>query len=219
MNVKSLTPLAMLFIMAIAGCASPVKQQLKDFSTLKAEAPKAILVLPAINNTTAVNAPEYFLSTSTVPFANRGYYVFPAYMVRKTLEDNGLGDAGLVHQADARKMGNLFGCDATMYITIQRWDTQYLLLSAATTVQFDYKLKSCKTNELLWENSQSLTYTPQKSNSGNPMADLVASAITAAVQKAAPNYIPLAQQANYSAANIGDSALPSGPYGLTPPKN
>lgn len=189
-----------------------------DFSKLHSEAPKSILVLPALNNTTSVNAPEYFISTTSSPFANRGYYVYPAYMVRKTLEDNGLADAGIVHAADASRLGALFGCDAAMYITIKRWDTIYIVVSASTTVEFDYKLKSCKTNEVLWENSASMTYSPSNTNSGNALADLAAAAIMAAVQKAAPNYIPLAQQANFQAANFGPKAFPSGPYGLEAPK-
>ena len=36
-----------------------------------------------------------------------------------------------------------------------------------------------------------MVYSPQSSSSGNPIADLIAQAIMAAVEKGAPNYMPL----------------------------
>jgi hypothetical protein len=199
----------------VSACATPPAAV--SFDRLQAEKPASILVLPALNNTVAVNAPEYFLSTVSRPFGNRGYYIFPANMIRKTLEDGGLADAGLVHQADPRRLKALFGCDAALYIEINRWDSQYIVLSTTTTVEFKYVLKSCSSGEELWSGTQMLQYSPQQSNSGNPLADLVAAALVAALQKAAPNYIPLAQQANLLVSSFGPTALPAGPLGLTPP--
>jgi hypothetical protein len=200
--------------LTLSGCASVPVEPTPAFESLRAELPRSVLVLPPLNNTLAVNAPEYFLSTLSPPFANRGYYTFPANMVRKTLEENGLSDAGLVHNAEPKRLGTLFGCDSALYVTINRWDTQYILISSSTTVSFDYELKSCKTNESLWKATQTLVYSPSQSNSGNPMADLIAQAVLAAIQKAAPNYIPLAQQANFSVSALGVNALLPGPYGL-----
>jgi hypothetical protein len=203
-----------LSALSLSGCASVPVEPAAQFEVLKAEQTKSILVLPPLNNTLTVNAPEYFLSTLSPPFANRGYYTFPANMVRKTLEENGLSDAGLVHAAETTRLQRLFGCDGALYVSINRWDTRYVLVKSYTTVSFDYELKSCKTNASLWKATQTLEYSPSQNSSGNAMADLIASAVVAALQKAAPNYIPLAQQANLSVTNIGPNALPEGPYGL-----
>ena len=183
-----------------------------DYTTFKAEGPRSIVVVPALNNTSNVTAPDWFLSTISQPFADRGYYVFPANMVRGLLNDSGLSDAGLIHRADARRLQPLFGCDAVLFIDINKWDSKYLVLSTTTEVEFSYELRSCKTNAVLWKNTQSIQYTPQGSSSGNPLATLIADAIVAAIEKGHPNYMPLARQANLAAAATPGFGLPSGPY-------
>jgi len=188
----------------------------KDFSALTAEKPRSILVVPALNNTVDVRAPDFFVSTISRPFAERGYYVFPANMVKRVLEADGLSDAGLVHSVDSRKVGAAFGCDTVLYVTIQRWDSKYVVLATQTTVKFDYVLKSCKTNAVLWNNSQELVYSPQaNNNSGNPLAALIAQAIISAMEKGAPNFMPLTTQANALAAGDPVNGLPPGPYFAT----
>jgi hypothetical protein len=194
----------------VSGCVTAPPPA--DYSNFRAESPHSILVVPALNNTASVTAPDWFLSTISAPFANRGYYVFPANMVRGVLNDSGLSDAGLVHAADARRLQSLFGCDAVLFINIKKWDAKYVVLSTTTEVQFDYELRSCKTNQSLWKNSQAITYTPQGASGGNPIADLIADAIVAAIEKGKPNYMPLARQANLAAAAAPGHGLPAGPY-------
>jgi hypothetical protein len=196
---------------ALAGCATgPVA---KNYTEFRAESPRSILVVPALNNTLNVPAPDYFLSTISRPFAERGYYVFPAYMVKRVMEDDGLGDAGLIHAAQASRLGRLFGCDAALFVTIQQWDSKYVIITTQTTVRFEYALKSCKTGSTIWEDTQTMVYSPSSSNSsGNLIADLIAQAILAAVEKGAPNYMPLTIQANALAAGVPGRGLPAGPY-------
>lgn len=211
MSSKHLIWAALCSVSLLAGgCVSPPVAY--DYSAMNAEAPRSILVVPALNNTATVTAPDWFLSTISEPFSNRGYYVFPANMVRGVLNDSGLSDAGLVHSTDARRLQALFGCDTVLFININKWDAKYVVLSTTTEVQFDYELRSCKTNATLWKNSQSITYTPQGSSSGNPIATLVADAIIAAIQKGHPNYMPLARQANLAAAATPGLGLPPGPF-------
>jgi hypothetical protein len=195
---------------ALAGCATAPTS--KDYTVFRSEAPRSILVVPVLNNSLNVPAPDFFLSTISRPFAERGYYVFPAYMVKRVMEDDGLADPGLIHNAPAARLGRLFGCDAALLVTIQRWDSKYMLITTQTTVQFDYALKSCKTGSTLWQDSQTMVYSPQSSSSGNPIADLIAQAIMAAVEKGAPNYMPLTMQANALAAGVPGRGLPAGPY-------
>lgn len=201
---------AVLGTLLLAACVTAPTP--KNYSTFYSESPRSILVVPALNNTVSVTAADFFVSTVSRPFAERGYYVYPAYMVKRVLEDQGLSDAGLVHSADASRLGSLFGCDAALFVEIQRWESQYLVISTSTNVQFDYVLKSCKTGEELWRDRQSLAYSPQASNSGNPLADLLVQAIISAIEKGSPNYIPLTQQANLLASSTPGQGLPAGPY-------
>jgi hypothetical protein len=196
--------------LALAGCATaPVS---KNYASFRAEQPRSILIVPVLNNTLNVSAPDFFLSTISRPFAERGYYVFPAHMVSRLMQDDGLGDPGLVHAAASTRLMPIFGCDAVLYVAIQQWDSKYMLLVTQTTVRFDYALKSCKTGTSLWEDTQTMTYSPQNSSSGNPIADLIAAAVMAAIEKGAPNYMPLTIQANTLAAGVPGRGLPAGPY-------
>lgn len=87
-----------------------------------------------------------------------------------------------------------------------------MVLATSINVAFNYDIKSCKTGETLWTDTQQLSYSPQASHSGNPLADLIAQAVRAAIEKGAPNYIPLAQLANAVAAGTLGKGVPACPY-------
>jgi len=192
----------------LAGCvATPPRYNYTNFRT---ESPRSILVVPVTNKSVDVNAPDYFLATIATPLAERGYYVFPINMVKSVLSDDGLSDANLVHAGDPRRLGGLFGADAIMYISIERWDAKYVVLSTSVTVELTYSLKSAHTGQELWSNHQRMVYQPQANGGG--IGGLIANAIVAAMAKAAPNYMPLAHQANNGAINVQGTGLPAGPY-------
>lgn len=210
MNKKILFSLSLCLLLIIS-CAT-VPPQTKDYSKFRDEDPKSILIVPVVNRSADVDAPDYFLSTATLPIAERGYYVFPVNLVKRLLEDDGLSDANIVHSADPTRLRELFGADAILYISIERWDARYAVLSTTVTVEFKYILKSGKTGEVLWENSEMMVYTPETQSSGNVLGDLIVMAVAAAVTKAAPNYIPLAKQANELGVTKPHHGLPAGPY-------
>jgi hypothetical protein len=194
----------------LSACASqpPAKS---DYSALRSQQPRSILVVPAVNRSVDVTAADYLLTTVTRPLAERGYYVFPVHMTRQLLEDDGLGDADLVHDSDPARLGKMFGADAILYIGIERWDARYLVLQTTVTVDLRYTLKSASTGQVLWENRQSVVHQPD--NRGNQgLAGLLVQAVVAAVQKAAPNYMPLARRANQQAVYTAGRGLPAGPY-------
>lgn len=198
-----------LGIAILTGCATPPSR--KDYTALRSENPRSILVVPAVNKSVEVDAPDYLLSTISKPLAERGYYVFPVHLVKRLMEDDGLNDADMVHAGKPPRLGKMFGADAIMYISIERWDAQYIVLTTTVTVELKYVLKSAATGNTMWENNQKLVYQPQN-NSGGGIAGLIAQAIVAAMTKAAPNYVPLAQQANLQAIYVVGQGLPAGPY-------
>jgi hypothetical protein len=209
--MKRTIVLLLVSISLLAGC---VHAPPKDLSKFKAANPASILVVPVVNESVEVTAPDYFLSTVTLPLAERGYYVFPVNLVKRMLEDDGLSDANLVHAASAGKVCNLFGADSILYVTIKEWNAQYLVLTTTVNVKLNYAIKDCKTGETIWSHNQRMAYTPQSTNTGNPLGNLIAMAVTAAVAKAAPNYVPLARQANTRAFYPEGVGIPLGPYAL-----
>lgn len=191
------------------GCATAPSSQ--DYAKLTAAQPRSILIVPVVNKSVDVDAPAYFLSTIPVPVAERGYYVFPVNMVKRVLEDDGLSDASLVHAADPVRLCSLFGADSVLYVTIERWDAQYLVLSTTVTVEFDYAWKDGKTGDTFWTAHRVITYTPQSSG-GSGLGGLIAAAVNAAIAKAAPSYMPLARQANQEVMEYPGPGFPAGPY-------
>jgi hypothetical protein len=200
--------LCLLF--GLGACAKQVPP--KDYTAYRAANPRSILVVPVTNKSTQVDAPDNFLVTLPIPLASMGYYVFPVHMVKRVMEDEGLADADLVHNADARKISELFGADAVLLAEIKKWDSQYIILSTTTTVSVHYTLKSGRTGQTIWEQEVTTQYSPQNTNTGNPIANLVAAAITAAIERADPHYLPLAHQANLIAVATKDQGLLLGPY-------
>jgi hypothetical protein len=164
-----------------------------------------------MNRSVDVTAPDYFLSAVPVPLAERGYYVFPVNLVKRLLEDDGLADPGMVHAADPAKLASMFDADAVLYITIERWQAQYMLIDTSVTVAASYVLKDGHTGETLWSGSAAEVYK-SSSQAGNDAASLIVAIIAAAVTKAAPNYMPLARQANMHVLAFPGPGFPSGPY-------
>jgi hypothetical protein len=203
----SRTALALSMLALVGACAAKPN---KDYGAFRAADPHSILVVPAINRSVYVNAPDYYLSTITRPIAERGYYVFPVNLVKRVLEDDGLADSNLVHEGDPTRLAGMFGADSILYVTIERWDSQYLLLSTTTTVELSYSLKDGKSGAELWSSKQTVVYQPSSGGSG--IAGLVAQAIVSALEKADPNYMPLAKQANALAVVTPHQGLPAGPY-------
>lgn len=197
----------LILLSFIAGCTTP-----KDYTKFNSANLRSILIVPVVNRSVEVTASDYFLSTITIPVAERGYYIFPINLVKRVLEDNGLNDANLVHNASTAKLCELFGSDSVLYITIEKWDAKYLILTTQVTVELIYAIKDGKTGDTLWEDKQTMVYSPQSNSTGNPLADLIVMVVNAAVTKAAPNYIPLAQQANGNAFRYPGPGIPAGPY-------
>jgi hypothetical protein len=168
--------------------------------------------VPVQNNVIDVLAPTSVLATLPFSLAEKGYYTFPVNTVKTLLEAEGYYEAAEVHNAPPEQLAALFGADSILYVTIHEWDAKYMLLSTTTEVDFEYRLVSAD-GALLWEARKQMAYSPQQQNSsGNPLADLIVMAIAAAVERAAPNYLPLTRAANAQAFNGLGTALPPGPY-------
>lgn len=198
----------------LMGCVTPVK---KDMSSFTAAAPRSILVVPVINKSLDVDAPNYVLATLPTPIAEKGYYVFPVNTTKYVLEQEGFYEGEKIHQQPTENLAKLFGADAVLYVIINRWDAQYALITTTVTVNFDYRLVS-KDGTEIWKESKQMQYSPQNNNSGSAMALLITAVINAAVARAAPNYMPLTQQANQQVFVLGPNALPDGPYRTTSTK-
>jgi hypothetical protein len=204
---KTLPILTLLTL--LGACATPVH---KDYSTFRAANPRSILVVPPVNRTVDVDAPSYFLSTLPIPLAERGYYTFPVHMVKRVMEDDGLSDADMVHNAPTERLAKLFGADAVLYISIERWDARYAVLASTVTVDAIFTLKSGHDGSILWEEKRRKVYQSQSGGGGSLIGTLIVAAVSAAVKAADPDYMPLARQASHEAVSLPGTGLPAGPH-------
>jgi len=194
----------------VSGCATQFPSP-PDLSAFHKASPHSILVVPPVNHSLDVDAPAYMLTTLTVPLAEKGYYVFPVNTTKVILEREGFYEGEQIRQQPPADLARLFGADAVLYVTINRWDAQYVVLSTMLTVDIDYRIVSRDGTEL-WKAHRQMSYEPRSSDTGNPLGNLIASAINAALTRAKPNYMPLARQANQEAFVTGLGAIPDGPY-------
>lgn len=207
--MKWLLPLLTVFL---TGCVATAPK--KDLSSFQAAAPRSILVVPTVNKSLDVDAPNYLLSTLPVPLAEKGFYVFPVHTIKTVLEQEGFYEGDQIHAQPPEALAGMFGADSILYVRINRWDARYAFITTTVTVDFDYRIVY-KDGAELWQANQKMVYQPQNNNNaGSPMAALVAAAINAAVTRAAPNFMPLAKQANNEVFITGPNAIPNGPYRL-----
>lgn len=205
--MKSLYMLAAVLV--LAGCVTPPERP--DFTAFEAAMPRSILVVPSVNNTLDVDAPDYLLTTLPRPLAEKGYYVFPVNTTRFVLQQEGFYEGEQIHQQPPELLAQLFHADAVLFVTINRWDAQYAVLSTTVTVEFDYRMVARDGTEI-WTATQRMVYTPENTNTGNLLGNVIAAAVNAALTRAAPNYLPLTRQANQQVFVDGHTAIPDGPY-------
>lgn len=184
-----------------AGCA---ERKTVDYSAYKQSRPKSILVLPPLNQSPDVKATYSMLSQVTYPLAEAGYYVMPVALVAETFNQNGMSQPDDIHQLQPRKLHEIFGADAALYVTVSDYGTRYMVLSSATIVTASAKLVDLKTGSTLWTGSATASSEENRQNQGGLIGMLVTAAINQIISS-------VQDDAGYPIAGITSARLLS-PY-------
>ncbi|MCU5772059.1 DUF799 domain-containing protein [Erwiniaceae bacterium BAC15a-03b] len=177
---KIFTLVAVLAAITLTGCA---KKTPYDYSAFRASKPASILVLPAENHSTDINAAHSFASLVTQPLAESGYYVFPVAVVEETFQQNGLTNATDIRSVSAEKLRSIFNADAALYIDITDYGTKYIVIDSVTRVSATARLVDLRSGKQIW--SGLATATNNEQNNGNQ--GLVGMLVSAAVKQIANN--------------------------------
>lgn len=177
---KILAITALLAVVALTGCA---KKKPYDYSAFRESKPASILVLPAENHTTDINAAHSLTSLVTRPLAESGYYVFPVAVVEETFKQNGLSNATDIRSVSTQKLRSIFNADAALYIDITDYGTKYILIDSVTRVSATAKLVDLRTGKQIWSGLA----TAANNEQNNSNQGLVGMLITAAVKQIANN--------------------------------
>jgi hypothetical protein len=208
--MKLRLPLSCLFLLVVSMMLTGCVTKPYDYTNFRAHPPRSILVLPPLNESTAVEGTYSYLSTATYPLAEMGYYVFPVAVVDHFLKENGMPTAGEMHQIPLDKVRDIIGADAVLYITLKQYGTKYVVISSVTTVALHGKLVDTRTGLVLWEGDG--LGQDNSGGSGNPIADLIAAAVTQVVNSSVDHGHTVCRIANANLFLLKDHGLLYGPY-------
>ena len=196
---------AALFIV-LAGCATKAPF---DYTAYKQSRPRSLLVLPPLNNSPEVQASSSVLAQATFPLAEGGYYVLPVTLVAETFKENGMPLPPDMHATPIDKLREIFGADAVLYITIDRYGTAYRVVQSATVVSAQARLVDLKTGQQLWAGSATAS-SDEGQNQGS--GGLVGLLVTALVKQV----LASALDQNHKVAGLATARLlsPGTPNGL-----
>ena len=208
MNKLSINVRSILLILGVSlGLASCAEMETKSqaYPLMYTDAqPKTLLVVPAINKSTAADATDLINATLTMPCADAAYDVLPRAIASEVFALEGITDGSQIASLPMSVFANNFGADSVLFVTINKWDTNYVVIASNVTVGMSYVLMSTSTNEVLWSYDAELVINPNQNSSGSILADLIMTALTTAAQ----DYIPIARQVNANAV----VTLPFGRY-------
>lgn len=164
-------------LMALTGCATRQAPQ-HDYSALRHSNPRSILVVMPANHSPDVKADAGVLAQMTVPLAEQGYYVFPVALVDEMFKQNGLTSGEEIRSAPLKKVREIFGADAVLYLDVNDYGSSYQVIGSATKVSLDAKLIDARTGQQLWEGNAS-----SSASSGGGGGSLVGMLISAAASQ------------------------------------
>lgn len=216
-GISALLTLALTLI--VTGCTTN-KTPPADYSAFRESKPRSILVLPPKNESPEVNASHGFLSTVTLPLAESGYYVFPVAVVEETFKQNGATNPQDISAIPLKKLHDIFGADAVMYITLTQYGTSYQVISSDTRVSAAARLVDLRTGKELWTGIATASSNESQSNNGGSLLGmLITAAVTQIAHSATDKSWDVAQVASARLFSAGPGGLLYGPrspkYGQT----
>lgn len=194
-----------LTIFVFTGCTTttPVLKTVA-YKEMYDEKPLSILLMPPINNTTAVDAKEYFHSTLNMPLANAGFYVIPPLLSMEILKKESAYDSELFLKSPLTKFGEIFGADMVLFTIINKWNKSY----GTVSVGVEYIIKSTKTNEILYQRKGTVNYDTSVYGSGGGLVGALVNMTATAISTATTKYVDVARACNSYTLND----LPQGKY-------
>jgi hypothetical protein len=169
-------------LVLMTGCATKTPF---DYTAYKESRPRSILVLPPVNNTPEVQASYSVLSHATRPLAEAGYYVIPVTLMAEAFKENGMTQPTDMHATSVDKLRQIFGADAALYVTINKYGTVYQVINSATVVSAQAKLVDLKTGKLLWTGSASASSEEGQNQQQGGLVGLLITAIVKQVMATA----------------------------------
>jgi hypothetical protein len=196
--LRGLRLAAALAAAAVLGaCAAPAPY---DYTAFKQARPASLLVLPPLNDSPDIKATYGVLSQVTQPLAEAGYYVVPVSLMDETFRQNGLNHPGEIHDVSPRRLREIFGADAAVYIRVTRYGTSYAVVSSDTTVAVEARIVDLRSGQQLWRGSASASSAEQKSSNQNGLLGML-------IEAAVKQVLDTASDSSYKYAGVASQRL------------
>jgi hypothetical protein len=186
-----------------AGCAQPDYRRFREYQ------PKSIVVLPPVNASNSVRAPELYLASVAKPLGEAGYYVFPPLAVLKYFHTQGVPTGAEANEIAPARLHQVFGADAALYAVIEEWGVKYLVLASHNVVRVHLSLVDLRRGLEIWAGSAQADDSSQ--NEGDLVGALVGSLVHGLLSASAGAELELSRRAMKDALHDRDSGLLIGP--------
>ncbi len=203
MTARKWTVLIVLLLAGILGtigCA-PIHTLTPDFEQRK---PRSIAILPVLNETVDLDAPQVMLPMIHSAMLNKGYEVIGPEETKILLAKENIHEAGQMFSLTYAELGKLLGAKALLYCTVTDWSSLYLLVYSSVTVEAKFELIEAGSGKRLWE----AKYKSSRRRVATDQESLQRTLFNAAF---AP-YEPRARVVIYRCL----ATLPNGPYYVAP---
>jgi len=190
-------------VVSLSACAGGPRYSVHP--DYKSAAPRSVAVLPVLNETVNLRAPEVFRPILQNKVSLKGYESPPIAFIDGKLLEKEIREAGEINSLSPQELGKLLGVDALLYTTVTEFNTTYLLAYASMTVAARFELMNTRTGERLWESDHQV----KESKLVTDVKSLQEAAQFAILQ----SYTPYAQQV----VNVSLGTLPDGPRAAAPP--
>lgn len=142
---------AFILIMFGFSCATPLTFLAPDYASIK---PTRIAVLPAINETTDMDAPFIFRILAIAELTDKGYTVVDLDRIDEALKGKGIYEGGQIESLTPKEIGELVGADGFLYIRVMGYGRQ---IGVQLRMEGSFTLVEAKTGEKIWYSELSAT--------------------------------------------------------------
>ena len=188
----------------LASCSSTTTMG-EQYPAMYDEKPLTIAIMPPINQTTHVEAKDYFYTTLYEPLCEKGYYVYSPYLTMEMFQQESAYDAEQFLEADLSQFRNVLGADAVMFTIIKSWKRNNI--GGRLSVNIEYILRSTKTGQTLYTREGHISVDTSVKGGGGGLGALVGLVATA-VKTASTDKVVAGRKCN--AFVLSD--LPAGKY-------
>lgn len=162
--------------------------------------------MPPVNQTTHVEAKDYFYTTMYMPLCEKGYYVFSPYLTMEMFQQESAYDAEYFIDADLSIFKNVLGADAAMFTIIKDWSRNNV--GGVLAVDVEYRLRSTKTGQILYQKEGNIKVDTSISGGDGGIIGALVGMVATAVNTAVTDKVVAGRKCN--AYVLSD--MPAGKY-------